>query len=110
MVNNQSANPWPFSANDAATKDKVGLYNPGIRYYVKCPIAFSNKPEHPQNSQIASAKVLTVGAGGIGCELLKTLVLSGFKNIHVVRDPSMTFPTHPPTNSHIHSLHILRLT
>jgi hypothetical protein len=26
-----------------------------------------------------------VGAGGIGCELLKTLVLTGFKHIHLVR-------------------------
>lgn len=33
---------------------------------------------------IASARVLMVGAGGIGCELLKNLVLSGFKEIHVV--------------------------
>lgn len=35
-------------------------------------------------SKITAAKVLCVGAGGIGCELLKTLVLTGFINVHVI--------------------------
>ena len=28
-----------------------------------------------------------VGAGGIGCELLKTLALSGFEDIHIMSVP-----------------------
>ncbi|KAE8295870.1 SUMO-activating enzyme subunit 2 [Larimichthys crocea] len=33
---------------------------------------------------LSSCKVLVVGAGGIGCELLKNVVLTGFKNIEVI--------------------------
>ncbi|KAJ4367622.1 E1 ubiquitin-activating protein uba2 [Neocucurbitaria cava] len=34
--------------------------------------------------RIKEARVLMVGAGGIGCELLKNLVLTGFGEIHIV--------------------------
>ena len=39
--------------------------------------------------KVASCKVLVVGAGGIGCELLKNLVLTGFVNIETVYNVSV---------------------
>ncbi|KAG6025315.1 hypothetical protein E4U40_002753 [Claviceps sp. LM458 group G5] len=36
------------------------------------------------NSAVKQARVLMVGAGGIGCELLKNLVLIGFGEVHIV--------------------------
>lgn len=40
--------------------------------------------EKSLEEKIASSKVLVVGAGGIGCEVLKNLVMSGFPQIEIV--------------------------
>jgi tRNA A37 threonylcarbamoyladenosine dehydratase len=34
--------------------------------------------------QILKSKILLVGSGGIGCELLKNLALSGFRHVEVI--------------------------
>lgn len=36
------------------------------------------------NNTVKDARILMVGAGGIGCELLKNLLLTGFGEIHIV--------------------------
>jgi len=40
---------------------------------------------------VAGKKILVVGAGGIGCELVKNLVLTGFDNITMSVSPSAIF-------------------
>jgi len=35
-------------------------------------------------AKVTSSKILLVGSGGIGCELLKNLALSGFKDVQVI--------------------------
>jgi len=40
--------------------------------------------EEELGGKVNTSKILVVGAGGIGCELLKNLVLTGFKDITVI--------------------------
>lgn len=59
-----------------------------LRKILERPGPFSH-PEFEPSSEIldfviTSCKILVIGAGGLGCELLKDLALMGFKQIHVV--------------------------
>eukprot|EP01069_Polyplicarium_translucidae_P005584 Polyplicarium_translucidae@DN2813_c0_g1_i1.p1 len=43
-----------------------------------------DRPKQTKMTSAGEASLLIVGAGGIGCELIKNLVLAGMKNLHVV--------------------------
>jgi ubiquitin-like 1-activating enzyme E1 B len=47
-------------------------------------MTFAAMGSEEERIAIEKEKVLMVGAGGIGCELLKTLALTGFKHIHLI--------------------------
>ncbi|GJD04638.1 thiF family protein [Colletotrichum higginsianum] len=67
---------------------KKHSFNDGVRsiraLWIDAEMASPLLKDSMELTAITQARVLMVGAGGIGCELLKNIVLTGYGEIHVV--------------------------
>ncbi|KAK4882144.1 hypothetical protein RN001_005463 [Aquatica leii] len=73
-----------MSENQEVSQNRWGH----LRKVLERPGPFSH-PEFEPSSDIldfimSTCKVLVIGAGGLGCELIKDLALMGFKQLHVI--------------------------
>lgn len=89
----------PSSASSEGNKDDLGEYvrsfpDPGLLHILSQETEFSNENGSLPNTEfrpgmhainaLRNAKVLVVGAGGLGCEVLVSLAISGFQYIVVI--------------------------
>uniref|UniRef100_A0A2K5PJJ3 NEDD8-activating enzyme E1 catalytic subunit n=1 Tax=Cebus imitator TaxID=2715852 RepID=A0A2K5PJJ3_CEBIM len=69
------------------TRDWEGRWNP-IKKFLERSGPFTHPDFEPTTASLPflldTCKILVIGAGGLGCELLKNLALSGFRRIHVI--------------------------
>ncbi len=64
----------------------MALFN-NISKILERPSSFTQEDFEPNKENLLmlkQIKVLVIGAGGLGCELLKDLALMGFANIHLI--------------------------
>ncbi|GAB0138723.1 hypothetical protein EsDP_00006948 [Epichloe bromicola] len=83
----QTQNAQPSASNQQPTQPNPNQQNPAAQQRQR--VMARDRYNHQSlgaslNSSVKQARVLMVGAGGIGCELLKNLVLTGFAEIHIV--------------------------
>ncbi|MFT7804885.1 NEDD8-activating enzyme E1 catalytic subunit isoform X1 [Arapaima gigas] len=69
------------------TRDWDGRWN-HVRKFLERSGPFTHPDFEPSTESLQflleTCKILVIGAGGLGCELLKNLALSGFRQIHVI--------------------------
>jgi hypothetical protein len=77
------------------------MLRPGTEVLLSRPSPFGNETGELANGEfdpatakeaVASARVLCIGAGGLGCEVLHDLALSGFKNIDIIGEGHRVSP------------------
>lgn len=69
--------PSPFANETGALP--IGEFEP-----IETASSFSHSHSHSHSDPLSSAKVLVVGAGGLGCEILKDLAMSNIPNVDVI--------------------------
>ena len=75
------------AAQSRDNRSLQGRWN-NIKKVLERPSPFAHPDFEPSPEilefMLSSCKILVIGAGGLGCELLKNLTLIGFRHIHVI--------------------------
>lgn len=60
------------------------MFSPGVEYLLEETGPFVESNYEEKKGKCKDAKILIIGAGGLGCELLKCLAFNGFKHIDII--------------------------
>uniref|UniRef100_A0A8C9TV71 NEDD8-activating enzyme E1 catalytic subunit n=1 Tax=Scleropages formosus TaxID=113540 RepID=A0A8C9TV71_SCLFO len=75
------------SGHGGNARDWDGRWN-HVQKFLERPGPFTHPDFEPSTESLhfllETCKILVIGAGGLGCELLKNLALTGFRQIHVI--------------------------